>query len=455
MSNDELTPAPIFGGGINTGSFEQPVVVTQMLGIGPAEPIREETLRARFLSFEPLFDSASRLAAYELVLRGRLAAAEGDDALAQMDEDMLLTGLYSLVQDGLTGELPLLVRVNPGVLFTDFPAQVNHPNLIWIVAVDSEAIFARMLALRDAGLHFCPILRGRDPHVVDSLDLWPHVMCSAALAPPAQAAATHFIIEGVAQAATLERWPEGTWFKGSLFTGETLTREEDQSLARRLDLLAVAMRQPLDTLINFFKLNPDMGQRLLDIANSPAGALSRPADSAGHALVMMGRQRAQRVAILLALANFVRIQWRPHSTELGEVAGIPGYHDLERHPEARLVEGLLIVRYDAPLFFANAPDFARRLAEMLTNAGRPIERVLVVGNPITDIDSTGAEVLTGVIDDLDRRDVAFAFAGLKGPVKDRLRSYGLYDRIGDENFYPNTISGVEAHLRGSGGPTSP
>ena len=78
-----------------------------------------------------------------------------------------------------------------------------------------------------------------------------------------------------------------------------------------------------------------------------------------------------------------------------------------------------------------------------------------MGNPITDIDSTGAEVLTGVIDDLDRRHVAFAFAGLKGPVKDRLRSYGLYDRIGDENFYPNTISGVEAHKRGSGGLTSP
>ena len=68
MSNDELTPAPIVGGGINTGSFEQPIVVTQMLGIGQAEPIREETLRARFLSFEPLFDSASRLAAYELVI---------------------------------------------------------------------------------------------------------------------------------------------------------------------------------------------------------------------------------------------------------------------------------------------------------------------------------------------------------------------------------------------------
>jgi high affinity sulfate transporter 1 len=164
------------------------------------------------------------------------------------------------------------------------------------------------------------------------------------------------------------------------------------------------------------------------------------------AVLVLGVLEGIGVAILLSLANFVRVQWRPHSTELGVVPGVPGYHDLERHPEAQLIERLLIVRYDAPLFFANAPDFARRLADMLTNAGRPIERVLAVGNPITDIDSTGAEVLTAVIDDLERRNVAFAFAGLKGPVKDRLRLYGLYDRIGDENFHPNTTSGVEAHL---------
>jgi high affinity sulfate transporter 1 len=169
------------------------------------------------------------------------------------------------------------------------------------------------------------------------------------------------------------------------------------------------------------------------------------------AVLLLGVLEGIGIAILLSLANFVRIQWRPHSTQLGEVPGVPGYHDLERHPEGELIEGLLIVRYDAPLFFANAPDFARRLAEMVRRADRPIERVLVVGNPITDIDSTGAEVLSGVIDDMERREISFAFAGLKGPVKDRLRSYGLYDRIGDENFHPNTISGVEAHRRGSTG----
>jgi MFS superfamily sulfate permease-like transporter len=115
-----------------------------------------------------------------------------------------------------------------------------------------------------------------------------------------------------------------------------------------------------------------------------------------------------------------------------------------------LIEGLLIVRYDAPLFFANAPDFARRLEGLLERAGRPIERVLVVGNAITDVDSTGAEILVDVLDELEARGVAFAFAGLKGPVKDRLRSYGLYERIGDENFHPNTITAVDSHLRSEG-----
>jgi len=303
MSSDKPSTAPIVGGGINTGGIEQPVVVTQMLGIAPAEPIREETLRERFLSFEPLFDSASRLSAYELVLRGRLAAAGGEDALVQMDEDMLLTGLYSLVQDGLTGELPLFVRVNPAVLFTDFPAQVSQPGLVWVAPVESQAVFARMLALRDSGLSFCPDLQAADPLLLDSLEAWPYLLCEADRPRPQPPAGTRLVVQGVADAATMARWPEDSWFKGSLFTGETLGREHDQTLARRLDLLSLAMRQPLDTLISFFKLNPDMAPRLLAIANSPAGGLSRPAASAGHALVMLGPQRAQRAAILLALAG--------------------------------------------------------------------------------------------------------------------------------------------------------
>ena len=167
--------------------------------------------------------------------------------------------------------------------------------------------------------------------------------------------------------------------------------------------------------------------------------------SAALAVLFVGVLEGIGIAILLSLANFIRRSWRPHSAELGKVTGVPGYHDRERHPEAAIVPGLLIVRYDAPLFFANAPDFGRTLQEMLRGTDRPIDRVLVVGNAITDVDSTGAEILTDVLDDLAQRKVAFAFAGLKGPIKDRLRSYGLYERIGDENFFPNTISAVEFH----------
>lgn len=170
------------------------------------------------------------------------------------------------------------------------------------------------------------------------------------------------------------------------------------------------------------------------------------------AVLVFGVLEGIGVAIALSLANFIRKEWRPHSTELGKVAGVSGYHDRERHPEAEVVEGLLMIRYDAPLFFANAPNFGRRLQEMLRNAGRPVTRVLVVGNAITDIDSTGAEILSDVLDDLEGKGIDFAFAGLKGPAKDRLRSYGLYDRIGDENFFPNTISAVGFHQTRSGEP---
>lgn len=168
------------------------------------------------------------------------------------------------------------------------------------------------------------------------------------------------------------------------------------------------------------------------------------------AVLTVGVLEGIAVAIALSLANFVRRAWRPHSTELGKVQGVPGYHDRARHPDASTVEGLLLLRYDAPLFFANAPDFARTLQETLRATERPIDRVVVVGNAITDIDSTGAEVLVDLLDDLDRRGVTFAFAGLKGPIKDRLRDYGLYDRIGDEHFFPNTISAVEAQAEQAG-----
>jgi MFS superfamily sulfate permease-like transporter len=162
-------------------------------------------------------------------------------------------------------------------------------------------------------------------------------------------------------------------------------------------------------------------------------------------VVFLGVLEGILVAIGLSLANFVRKAWWPHSTELGKIKGRSGYHDRDRHPEAELEPGLILVRFDAPLFFANAPSFGRRLQGMLEEADRPIHRVVVVGNAITDIDTTGAEILADVLDDMERKGIAFEFAGLKGHVRDRLGDYGLVDRIGLQSFHSNTISAVKSH----------
>jgi high affinity sulfate transporter 1 len=162
-------------------------------------------------------------------------------------------------------------------------------------------------------------------------------------------------------------------------------------------------------------------------------------------VVLIGVLEGILIAVVLSLANFIRRAWHPHSAELVRVHGLKGYHDRARHPEGKTIPGLLILRFDAPMFFANAPTFGRLLHDLMEAASRPINRVLVAGAAITDIDTTGAEVLVGVLDDLDQRGLSFAFAGLKGPVKDRLKAYGLYDRIGEANFFPTIGSAVNAH----------
>jgi len=269
MSSDDPHPSRIIGGGINTRESEQPVVVTQILGIDDSAPVREEALRARFLSFDPLFDAGSNLVAHELVLRGRTALADAPPELRQMDEDMLLTGLYSLIQDDLNGELPLLVSISSSVLFSDIPQQLNHPKLIWCVPIDNEQHLARALALQDAGLTFCPTLNRGIAIVQDSASAWRYIGCHADDTPPKLAA--RLVVNGVRHSRTQARWPENTWFKGSFFSGDTQPAEVSHEQLVQLDLLAIALRGSVETLIQFFRLNPEMAPRLLAGQDHPAG----------------------------------------------------------------------------------------------------------------------------------------------------------------------------------------
>ena len=110
------------------------------------------------------------------------------------------------------------------------------------------------------------------------------------------------------------------------------------------------------------------------------------------------------IAVALSVANFVRRQWRPYDAVLAVVPGRGGYHDLERHPEGTLVPGVAIYRFDAPIFFANADHFVRQVHAVVAGGsadGTGIRTVVVAAEPITDIDTTGAEALSQLLDELD------------------------------------------------------
>lgn len=154
------------------------------------------------------------------------------------------------------------------------------------------------------------------------------------------------------------------------------------------------------------------------------------------------------IAIALSLLSFIRRAWRPHDAVLGRVDNLKGYHDTERYPDARHIQGLVLYRFDAPLFFANA-DYFRERVRALARAG-DVRWIVVAGEPITDIDATAGETLGALNDELDADDIELAFAELKDPVRDRLRRYGIETAIGPHRFFPTLGVAVAAYLHHTG-----
>lgn len=152
------------------------------------------------------------------------------------------------------------------------------------------------------------------------------------------------------------------------------------------------------------------------------------------------------LAVSVSLAQFVWRNWRPHDAVLGRVDGVKGYHDITRHPEARVIPGLVLFRWDAPLFFANAGMFRRRLLGVVAKSSEPIRRVIIAAEPMTDIDTTASDALAQLATELRGRGVELVFAELKGPVKDRLRRYGVYECFGDAAFQPTLGKAVARYL---------
>jgi len=152
------------------------------------------------------------------------------------------------------------------------------------------------------------------------------------------------------------------------------------------------------------------------------------------------------LAIALAVIEFLWDGWRPHYAVLGRVSGLRGYHDIKYYPDARRVPGLVIFRWDAPLFFANAELFHQCLLEAVAESPTPVQRIIVTAEPVTSIDVTSADMLDELQQQLQASKIELRFAEMKSPVQDKLKRFELFDRFGMPNFYPTLGAGIDAYL---------
>src|SRR5215510_9218600 len=152
------------------------------------------------------------------------------------------------------------------------------------------------------------------------------------------------------------------------------------------------------------------------------------------------------LAIVIAVIEFLWDGWRPHSAVLGRVDHVKGYHDITRYPQARLIPGLVLLRWDAPLFFANAELFHDRVLDAVAASPTPVRWLVVAAEPVTGVDVTAADVICELDDTLHTAGIELCFAEMKDPVKDKLKRFGLFTRFGERNFFATLGEAVDVYL---------
>jgi high affinity sulfate transporter 1 len=159
------------------------------------------------------------------------------------------------------------------------------------------------------------------------------------------------------------------------------------------------------------------------------------------------------IAVVIAVIEFLWDGWRPHFAVLGHVDDVRGFHDIKRYPNAARIPGLLLFRWDAPLFFANSELFQERLLQAVEESPTPVRRVVVAAEPVTSVDVTSADMLLELIRVLNERGITLHFAEMKDPVRDKLKRFELMELVGAERFHPTIDSAVDYHLGKAEGST--
>jgi high affinity sulfate transporter 1 len=195
--------------------------------------------------------------------------------------------------------------------------------------------------------------------------------------------------------------------------------------------------------------------RLVDVSEFKRLALFRRSElviavATTGAVLVFGVLYGVLVAIGLSIADLLRRVARPHDAILGFVPGIPGMHDIDDYPEANLVPGLLVYRYDAPLFFANAENFRERAMKAVDEFPDPVEWFVLNAEAIVDVDLTALDALDRLRGKLVRRGIVFAMARVKQDLRVQLEAVGLIDKVGRDHIYPTLPTAVDAYRRASG-----
>ncbi|HET9633867.1 MAG TPA: sulfate permease [Terrabacter sp.] len=155
------------------------------------------------------------------------------------------------------------------------------------------------------------------------------------------------------------------------------------------------------------------------------------------------------IAVALSILNVFRRAWLPYETVLGKVEGLEGYHDVHSYPEAMSLPGLVIYRFDAPLFFANAKTFRDEVRSLARSEPHP-RWIVVAAEPVTDVDTTASDVLFELDDELDHAGISLVFAELKDPVRRKIDQYGLSRQIEPRHFFPTIGAAVAAYQAETG-----
>ena len=159
--------------------------------------------------------------------------------------------------------------------------------------------------------------------------------------------------------------------------------------------------------------------------------------------LIIGIEEGLAIGIGASLLWFIIRATRPHTAVLGRIPGTTSYRNLERHPEAKTIPGLLLVRIDSQFFFGNVSFLKETLVELEKQMEEPLQAVIIDASSINQLDSSAELALHKILEDYQQRGVEMYFAKTKGPVKDVMRASKFFQDLGEEHFTYRVHQAVE------------